>query len=166
QCSTHTSQMCSRGGSGFCGPEGGQASDTQEIVARTVWVIDRGRAESVRLTRGYAQSRRRARSSTSSIRPVTPSTSSGARPSIWIGRNCFHEGPYDRSACTSHHESTVCPDSASYIARKRSATPAEKRTVRLRRQWPRWTFGGPIKACLQRTTPVSRSRDQSMLKCW
>jgi hypothetical protein len=45
-----------------------------------------------------AHSRRRARSSTSSIRSVIPSTSSGARPSIWIGRNCFHEGPYDRSA--------------------------------------------------------------------
>jgi glucose dehydrogenase len=37
-------------------------------------------------------------SSTSSIRPVIPTASSGARPSIWIGRNCFHEGPYDRSA--------------------------------------------------------------------
>jgi hypothetical protein len=48
--------------------------------------------------RGGAHSRRRAPSSTSSIRPVIPSTASGARPSIWIGRNCFHQGPYDRSA--------------------------------------------------------------------
>ena len=30
-----------------------------------------------------------------------------------IGRNCFHDGPYDRRVYTSHHASTLCPDSAS-----------------------------------------------------
>jgi hypothetical protein len=42
--------------------------------------------------------RRRARSSTSSMRPVMPAASSGARPSIWSGRNSPQPGPYDSSA--------------------------------------------------------------------